>query len=155
MKLINLEDLGKEYVITAEKMNQNLMENPNYQNVEQRIQFLTKLNPFYEDFSRFDRHSESVIATIAPDYKGKIFHENQIIFKYGDELNDFYLIHKGKVDIYCPFTESIYMNIDEYYTYLLRLRRYGEIEMLNNVLLMNNYAFMRNIEDQFNFDKYI
>ena len=155
LKLINLEDLGKEYVITAEKMNQNLMENPNYQNVEQRIQFLTKLNPFYEDFSRFDRHSESVIATIAPDYKGKIFHENQIIFRYGDELNDFYLIHKGKVDIYCPFTENIYMNIDEYYTYLLRLRRYGEIEMLNNVLLMNNYAFMRNIEDQFNFDKYI
>ena len=155
LKLINLEDLDKEYIITAEKMNQNLMENPNYQNVEQRIKFLTKLNPFYEDFSRFDRHSESIIATIAPDYKGKTFHENQIIFRYGDELNDFYLIHKGKVNIYCPFTESIYMNIDEYYIYLLRLRRYGEIEMLNNVLLMNNYAFMRNIEDQFNFDKYI
>ena len=155
LKLINLEDLDKESIITAEKMHQNLMENPTYNNVEQRIKFLTNLNPFYDDFSRFERHSEAIISTIAPDYKGKIIQENKIIFRYGDELNEFYLIHKGKVNIYCPFTQSIYMNIDEYYIYLLRLRRYGEIEMLNNVLLMNNLAFMRNVEDQFSFDRYI
>ena len=155
LKLLNLEELDNKNAITAEKIHQNLMENPNYENVEQRVKFLTNLNPFYDEFSRYDRHSEAIITAIAPEYKGKILNENQIIFRYGDELNDFYLIHKGKVNIYCPFTESIYMNIDEYYTYLLRLRRYGEIEMLNNVLLMNNYAFMKNIDDQFNFDKYI
>ena len=155
LKLIDIAELDKEWTTTAEKMSQNLNETPNYENIEQRVKFITKLNPFYDDFSRYDRHSESIIASIAPEYKGKIFHESQIIFRYGDELKDFYLIHKGKVNLYCPFIESIYMNIDEYYTYLLRLRRYGEVEMLNNVLLMNNYAFMRNVEDQFDFDKYI
>ena len=89
LKLINLEDLDKESIITAEKMHQNLMENPTYNNVEQRIKFLTNLNPFYDDFSRFERHSEAILSTIAPDYKGKIIQENKIIFRYGDELNDF------------------------------------------------------------------
>ena len=155
-KLLNIQSLDDlEEKITPENMHQNLMEESNYENNELRANFLMNLNPFYTDLSRADRHSEAIIAAIAPYYKGKIFHNNQIIFRYGDELNDFYLVHKGKVNIYCPFTESIYMNIDEYYTYLLRLRKYGEIEMLNNVLLMNNNAFMYNVEDQFNFDKYI
>ena len=154
-KLVRLEYLNKECGITAEKMNQKLMEKPDYINIEQRIKFLTSLNPFYDDFSRFDRHSEAIIAAISPEYKGAVYPGNHIIFRYGDELNNFYLIHKGKVNIYCPFTESVYMTMEEYYVYLLRLRRYNEIEMLNNVLLMNNNIFLRDVEDQFNFDKYI
>ena len=145
-KLVRLEYLNKECGITAEKMNQKLMEKPDYINIEQRIKFLTSLNPFYDDFSRFDRHSEAIIAAISPEYKGAVYPGNHIIFRYGDELNNFYLIHKGKVNIYCPFTESVYMTMEEYYVYLLRLRRYNEIEMLNNVLLMNNNIFLRDVE---------
>ena len=155
LKLLYLKDFEKEYTITAERMNQNLMENPTFDIMEQRIKFLTKLNPFYEEFSQFERHSEAIISTIASEYKGKIIPENKIIFRYGDENNDFYLIHKGKVNIYCPYTLNIYMNIDEYHIYLLRLRRYNEIEMLNNVLLMNNISYIRDNEEQFHFDKYV
>ena len=49
----------------------------------------------------------------------------------------------------------MFLNIDEYFIYLLRLRRYNEIEMLNNVLLMNECAFMKEIDDAFNFDDFI
>ena len=154
--LKNLKDIGKEREITVEKMHNNLAINhPNYRNVEERIKFLTKLNPFYEEFNKYDKRSETIITAIAPSYKGKILQGNQIIFRYGEELNDFYFIHQGKVNLYCPFIESIYMNIDEYYIYLLRLRRYEEIEMLNNVLLMNNLIFMPFLEEQFNFDKFV
>ena len=64
-------------------------------------------------------------------------------------------IHKGKVNLYFPYTESLYMNIDEYFIYLMRLRRYGEIEMLNDVLLMNKNIFMREVEEPFDFDNFI
>ena len=154
-KFIKLDELDKENLISAEKMNQILKEKPSFENVEQRINFLMRLNPFYDEFNKFERHSEAIITAFASEYKGKIFNENQIVFRYGDENNDFYLIHKGKVNIYCPFTESLYMNIDEFYIYLLRLRRYNEIEMLNDVLLMNNFVFMRSSEEQFNFDRYV
>ena len=141
--------------ITAEKIHQNLNEEFTFENNEERVNFLLNLNPFYAKFHSIEKHSEAIIRTISPEYKGKIFSGNQVIFRYGDEITDFYLIHKGKVNLYFPFTESLYMNIDEYYIYLLRLRRYGEIEMLNNVLLMNNNAFMRIFDDPFNFDNFI
>ena len=141
--------------ITAEKIHQNLSEDFTFENNEERVNFLLNLNPFYEKFHSIERHSEAIIRTISPEYKGKVFPGNQVIFRYGNEANDFYLIHKGKVNLYFPFTESVYMNIDEYYIYLLRLRRYNEIEMLNDVLLMNNNAFMRVIDDPFNFDNFI
>jgi hypothetical protein len=47
------------------------------------------------------------------------------------------------------------MNIDEFYIYILRLRRYNEIEMLNDVLLLNNGTFMKEIGSSFNIDEYI
>ena len=44
------------------------------------------------------------------------------------------------------------MNEVEYFSYLLRLRRYGENEMLNNVLLLNQNTFLL---DDYNFDIWI
>ena len=146
---------GEKIEITAEKIYHNLIEDFSFENNEERVNYLMNLNPFYEQFHDIERHSESVIRTISPEYKGKVYPGNQVIFRYGDEITDFYLIHKGKVNLYFPFTESMYMNIDEYYIYLLRLRRFGEIEMLNDVLLMNNNAFMKVSDDQFNFDNFI
>ena len=141
--------------ITAEKMHQNLNEEFTFENNEQRVNYLMNLNPFYKEYHSIEKHSENVIRTISPEYRGKIFSGNQVIFRYGDEVTDFYIIHKGKVHLYFPFTESLYMNIDEYYIYLLRLRKYGEIEMLNNVLLMNRNAFMKVNDEPFDFDNYI
>ena len=68
-KLIKLEEVGKENIMTAEKMNQLLKEKQNYKNIDQRINFLMGLNPFYDDFSKFDRHSEAVLALIASEYQ--------------------------------------------------------------------------------------
>ena len=141
--------------ITAEKIHQNLNEDFTLENNEERVNYLMNLNPFYSDYHSIEKHSEYVIRTISPEYKGKIYSGNQVIFRYGAEATDFYIVHKGKVNLYFPFTESLYMNIDEYYIYLLRLRRFGEIEMLNDVLLMNRNAFMKVNDEPFDFDHYI
>ena len=47
------------------------------------------------------------------------------------------------------------MNIDEFYIYILRLRRYNEIEMLNNVLLLNKGLFLIDFDEKFVIDDYI
>lgn len=141
--------------VTAERIYDNLNEVFSFENNEERVNFLLKLNPFYQKLNEIEKHGEIIIRTISPEYRGTRYPPNQVIFRYGDEVNDFYLIHKGKANLYFPFTESLYMNIDEYFIYLMRLRRYGEIEMLNDVLLMNKNVFMREVEEPFDFDNFI
>ena len=141
--------------VTAERIHDNLNDVFSFENNEERVNFLLKLNPFYQKLNEIEKHGEIIIRTISPEYRGTRFPPNQVIFRYGDEVSDFYLIHKGKVNLYFPFTESLYMNIDEYFIYLMRLRRYGEIEMLNDVLLMNKNTFMKEIEEPFDFDNLI
>ena len=141
--------------VTAERIHDNLNEEFTFENNEERVNFLLKLNPFYQKLNEIEKHGEIIIRTISSEYRGTRYPPNKVIFRYGDEVTDFYLIHKGKVNLYFPFTESIYMNIDEYFIYLMRLRRYGEIEMLNDVLLMNKNAFMKEIEEPFDFDYFI
>ena len=141
--------------VTAERIYDNLNEVFSFENNEERVNFLIKLNPFYQKLNEIEKHGEIIIRTISPEYKGTRYPPNQVIFRYGDEVTDFYLIHKGKVNLYFPYTESLYMNIDEYFIYLMRLRRYGEIEMLNDVLLMNKNIFMREVEEPFDFDNFI
>lgn len=141
--------------VTAERIYDNLKEEFSFENNEERVNFLMKLNPFYQKLNEIEKHGEVIIRTITPEYRGTRFPPNQVIFRYGDEVTDFYLIHKGKVNLYFPFTESLYMNIDEYFIYLMRLRRYNEIEMLNDVLLINKNVFMKEIEEPFDFDSFI
>ena len=76
--------------ITAERIHLNLIEEFNFENNEERVNFLMNLKPFYEKLHAFDRHSEGIIRAITPEYKGKVLPGNQVIFRYGDEFNDFY-----------------------------------------------------------------
>ena len=117
---------------------------------------LLGLEPFYTNFNNYmDKKGEEIIKEISSDYKDEEFEENKIIFRYGDEADRLFIIKEGEVSIYFPFTEVINMNIDEYYIYILRLRRYNEIEMLNNVLLLNRGEFMIEFDEGFNMDEYL
>ena len=117
---------------------------------------LLNLEPFFSDFNNnMDKKGEELIKEISNDYKDEQFESNKIIFRYGDEADRFFIIKEGKVSLYFPFTEVINMNIDEYYIYILRLRRYNEIEMLNNVLLLNRGEFMVEFDEGFTMDEYL
>ena len=124
--------------------------------VEDKSKILLNLEPFFSDFNNnIERKGEDIIKEISNDYKDEIYEENKIIFRYGDEADRFFIIYKGEVSLYFPFTEIIDMNIDEFYIYILRLRRYNEIEMLNNVLLLNHGKFMIEFDEGFVVDEYI
>ena len=117
---------------------------------------LINLKPFFTEFNNnMEKKGEEIIKEIVNDYKEEQFEANRIIFRYGDEADRFFIIKEGEVSLYFPFTEIINMNIDEYYIYILRLRRYNEIEMLNNVLLLNHGKFMYEFDEGFNMDEYL
>ena len=117
---------------------------------------LMGLEPFFTEFNNhMEKKGEEIIKEISNDYKDEEFELNKIIFKYGDEADRFFIINEGEVSLYLPFTEVINMNIDEYYIYILRLRRYNETEMLNNVLLLNRGEFMIEFDEGFILDEYI
>ena len=121
-----------------------------------KINNLFQLEPFFSDFNNnMEKKGKEILRGIASDYKDEYYETNKILFRYGDEADRFFIINNGTVSLYFPFTEVLSMNIDEYYIYILRLRRYNEIEMLNNVLLLNEGKFMREFNEGFEIDKYI
>ena len=121
-----------------------------------KLNTLLTLEPFHTDFiTNSEKKGEENLKILNEGYKEENYKENNIIYRYGDEADKFFIIKGGKVDLFFPFTEIVNMNIDEFYIYLLRLRRYNEIEMLNDVLLMNQGKFMNEFDESFNFDEYV
>ena len=121
-----------------------------------RLNTLLSLNPFCTDFKEnFEKNAEEYLNTISEEFIEEKYKENNIIYQYGDEADKFFVIYKGSVSLFFPFTEIVNMNIDEFYIYILRLRRYNEIEMLNNVLLLNKGLFLIDFDEKFVIDDYI
>ena len=128
----------------------------NLEQIEKRINILMDLEPFFSEFNDImDNNGQKIFTEISCESSEDIFEKNKIIYKYGDEIDNFYLILDGEVELFFPFTEEIYMNIDEFYIYILRLRRYNEMEMLNDVLLLNNGKYLQELGGKFKVDKYI
>ena len=121
-----------------------------------KINNLLNLEPFFSDFNNImEKKAREIIRDIASEYKDEKYDINKIIFRYGDEADRYFIIYDGEVSLYFPFTEIINMNIDEFFIYILRLRRYNEIEMLNAVLLLNNAEFMKGFDEGYLIDNYI
>ena len=121
-----------------------------------RLNTLLSLNPFCTDFKEnIEKNAEEYLNTISEEFTEEKYKENNIIYQYGDEADKFFVIYKGSVSLFFPFTEIVNMNIDEFYIYILRLRRYNEIEMLNNVLLLNKGLFLIDFDEKFAIDDYI
>ena len=121
-----------------------------------RLNTLLALNPFCSDFKEnIEKKGEEYLNILSEEYVKEKYKENNIIYKYGDEADRFFVIYEGNVSLFFPFTEVVNMNIDEFYIYILRLRRYNEIEMLNNVLLLNKGLFLIDFDEKFVIDDYI
>ena len=117
---------------------------------------LLNLQPFFSDFNNhMEKKGEEIVRDICNEGRDEEFDDNNVIFRYGDEADRYFIILDGGVTLYFPFTEVVELNIDEYYIYILRLKRYNEIEMLNNVLLLNNGQFMFEFDESFDMDEYL
>ena len=156
----NKQHKKQEYPISPKKPNKNLrlpyMRLSQKKTINLKINTLLDLEPFYSDFNNtMDKKGKEILKEIACEYKDEKYEPNKIIFRYGDEADRFFIIYEGEVTLFFPFTESVDMNIDEFFVYILRLRRYNEIEMLNAVLLLNHGEFMKEFDEGFQIDNFI
>ena len=74
---------------------------------------------------------------------------DNLFFRFGEKGENFYIILKGSVSVLLPRLEKAFMSEEEYLRYLLNLRLYNEIEILNKCLMLNKVIFHFSEKDEF------
>ena len=77
--------------------------------------------------------------------------KNNYVLKLGEKGNAFYLILRGKVSIMIAEYKKVYLTIEDYLIFLLKLFYFNEKELLKETIFLNKHRYM--IEG--NFEKYI
>ena len=96
--------------------------------------------------------SENLIEQISIHLRHEFIPKNNLVCRYGEKGEKFYIILKGKVIFLVPRPFKCYLNLEEYIIYLMQLRKNNEFELLNNLLVENRIFY--HIEDD-NFDLYL
>ena len=95
--------------------------------------------------------ADKILNQIAMNLQYKKIDRNKFICKYGEKGNHFYIILKGRIVFLVPKIVKCYLNECEYITYLLKLKKKGEYELLKNMINLNRQYF--DLRDDF--DNYI
>ena len=107
------------------------------------ISFLYNLEPFNQILSESSKDEiENILQNLSLTLKYEYIPKNKIICKYGQNVEKFYLILRGKVDILVPNEEEILLTEEEYFRYLLNLKIYGENNIINKILSKNYLTFV-------------
>lgn len=117
------------------------------------ISYLNKLEPFNQILTESKKEEvENILIKLSDNLRYERIIKDKILLKYGDNLEKFYLIFQGKVDILIPNEEEISLTEEEYYYYLIRLRIFNELSLINTVISKNFITF--HMEEK-NFDEWI
>ncbi len=76
--------------------------------------------------------------------KYEYYPKNNLIYRYDDQAENFYVILQGKVDLLVPNEETIMLTDNEYYLYLINLRKYNEFVLLTKTINKNMDSFPMN-----------
>lgn len=84
---------------------------------------------------------DNVISTIAELLKYKCVPQNRFVCRYGDRGTHFSILFRGKIVFLVPKLTKCYLNKTEYIEYLLKLKKYGEHDLLKKIINMNQQYF--------------
>ena len=118
--------------------------NRTYQENQVIISYLYNLSPFNQIVSdSAGKEGEEIIRNLSCVLKYEHVKKGNLVFNYGDNSDKFYLLLKGKVDMIVPNEEEVELSEVEYYLYLLKLREFKEMKILNRVIKKNysSYSF--------------
>ena len=87
--------------------------------------------------SQFDH----VIGNISERLKYKCIPPNRFVCRYGDRGTHFSILFKGKIVFLVPKLTKCYLNKTEYIEYLLKLKKYGEHDLLKKIISINQQYF--------------
>lgn len=146
MNYENNEKFEKEYNKCVESLQKKEIERTP-QDIKNIKTYLSTLL-YFQRLKSFDPNNyDNLFSNISKVIKYGTVPKNNYIFKIGEKCNTFYLILKGKVTIMIVEYKKIYLNIEDYLIFLLKLYYYKENELLKETILLNidKYA----IEEKF------
>lgn len=109
--------------------------------VENIKKYLETLREFVNFLKPKSNNKSDLITQISTILKYEKIPENRVICKYGEIGQKFYLILQGTGYCLLPDEEKIEMTQQEYFDYLLRLKKFKEKEILNRVVPLNQKVF--------------
>ena len=92
---------------------------------------------------------DNTISKISKIIKYISIPKNNYVLRLGEKGNAFYLILKGKVSIMVAEFKKIYLTIEDYLIFLLKLFYFKEKELLKETIFVNKHRYM--IEGKFEF----
>lgn len=126
----------------------------NNESLQHIISYLKSLPSFMNIISKEKnlKISENLIEQISVHLRHEFIPKNNLVCRYGEKGEKFYIILKGRVNFLIPKPSKCYLNLEEYIVYLMQLRKNNEFELINNLLVQNRISYP--IEDD-DFDSYI
>ena len=115
--------------------------------IESIPNFLNLLN-----LNKEQRHYNSIMKEISINLDYHNIPKNKYVYRNSNEkINKMYIILNGKICILKPKIISCYLTEEEYLSYLVRIRKNNQIDILKNTIELNLYKF--DVEE--NFDVYL
>ena len=107
------------------------------------ISYLKTLTNFMNVISKEKnmKLSEKIIEQVSIHLQHQFIPKNNIVCRYGEKGDTFYIILKGKVIFLIPKPSKCYLNLEEYIIYLMQLRINNEFELINNLIVQNRIFF--------------
>ena len=106
------------------------------------IELLYNLNPFSRRIKEVEKeHTRDLISKLSFAMKYEYYSKDNVIYRYDDFAEYFYVILSGEVNLLVPNEETIRLTENEYYLYLLNLRKYNEFVLLNKTINKNMEQF--------------
>jgi len=127
--------------IKLEKCIQELNKQSKYRDQTIITEYIKTLEPFMNLIEEKSEDSEEIIKKISKIMSYQNNKTNDLIIKYGEKGNNFYIILKGVIGILVPKNNEYYMDEEDFIMHLLKLRRYNENELINQCLRQNALIF--------------
>ena len=95
---------------------------------------------FLMSFSNYSKNSHeniNLIKNISMFIKYEEITRNKIVCFYGEKNDKFYIIFEGEVNIFFPKEYEIFINMEDFYSYLKNLYKIQEFGIINQILNIN------------------
>lgn len=103
--------------------------------------YVNSLKEFRSFIDMKSDNTSDLLTKIATKLKYEKVEKDKVICKFGEKGSKFYLILKGKIGVIIPKLEKIKMTQNEYFDYLIRLKKFKEKDILIKVLPLNKNAY--------------
>ena len=140
-KLLDHGEMFKEAIQVLSKSNRSLKDNNAVMTFLRTLEPLKKL--LKEAIKNKDINSENddLLKNVSFVIRSEIADKHKVLFRLGDIGEKFYIILKGTVAILVPREIKVELSEENYYKYLIKLRKYGETELLSRTIFINKFIY--------------